>query len=187
MKLVKIIYSEDNKMLTDNYKMITKQLVLASSNISETKKLKLVNFIEEAEEKHLDVILSDSNYIGLSESDIKFIKVIYKDLPFDYKKLVQFQEDKQYIITEFVLTVALITLGYKIYKKFLSKAARTCKKFSGMKKTKCINEFKKDGIKAQISVLERGKSSCSKTRNPSACKVKIKEKVKKLKLKLKTM
>ena len=74
--------------------------------------------------------------------------------------------------------------GYKIYQRFLSKAARACSNKSGEEKTACIAQYRNNAIKAQIMELKKGLSVCAKTNNPAKCKATIEDKIKKLQNKL---
>jgi hypothetical protein len=174
------------EMLLEDYKSITRQLVLESSNITNSKKLSLVDFIEEAEENHLDVILSDPDYVGLTENDKEYIM---KALRHGYERGLEHGSEAtsdKYLsgIGGFVAGVALVTASYQVYKRFFSKAAKSCQGLSSVEKTSCMNKFKRDGIKAQISMLEKNKPKCSETKDPSKCKKKVDDKIRKLKAKL---
>jgi len=65
--------------------------------------------------------------------------------------------------------VAIIAASYYVYKRFLSKAARSCKGLSGNQKTICITKFKIAGAKAAIQKLEQSKQLCRKNSNPENC------------------
>jgi len=83
-----------------------------------------------------------------------------------------------------VAAAAAITLGYKIYKRFLSKAAKSCSGFSGDQKTNCMAKYKKQAMQQQIASMTKSLSSCSKTKDPNKCKNKIGIKIKGIKAKL---
>lgn len=64
-------------------------------------------------------------------------------------------------------------LGYgavKLYKAFLSKAARACKGKSGAEKTACIQAYKVKGYQAQANAIKAGMSKCEKSKDPEKCK-----------------
>jgi hypothetical protein len=81
----------------------------------------------------------------------------------------------------------VITVSYKAYKRFLSKASRACRGKKFAEKTSCMNKYKRDAMKKRLMDLNTGMSSCSKTKNPSKCKAKIINKARKLKAKLGTL
>ncbi len=83
-----------------------------------------------------------------------------------------------------VAIAALLYGGYKTYQRFLSKAARACASKSGAEKTACMEAFKKNAIKAQISDLKRGLSGCKNSKNPQKCQSAINAKIQKLQAKL---
>lgn len=83
-----------------------------------------------------------------------------------------------------MVAAAVITIAYQGYKRFLSKAARVCKHKKGYDKTSCMNRYRKDAMKKQLSDLEKGFISCNKTMEVYDCKDKIKAKIRKIKAKL---
>lgn len=76
-----------------------------------------------------------------------------------------------------VLIAAILTASYVVYKKYLSKAARVCKDYKGMKRKECIVKFEKEAIKAKISSLMKGLSLCNKSKDPVNCKSKLQQKI----------
>jgi tetrahydromethanopterin S-methyltransferase subunit F len=83
-----------------------------------------------------------------------------------------------------MVAAAVITIAYQGYKRFLSKAARACKHKKGDDKTSCMNRYRQDAMKKQVSDLEKGFISCNKTMEVYDCKDKIKAKIRKIKTKL---
>jgi hypothetical protein len=81
----------------------------------------------------------------------------------------------------------VLTVAHATYKRFLSKAARACKGLSGDNKTSCMNRYKREATKKQVSDLTLGIQGCSKTKNPLKCKQKIGNKINKLKAQLGTL
>ena len=78
------------------------------------------------------------------------------------------------------IAALVITVAYKAYKKYLSKAARACSGQKGVQKTSCMNKYKRDAKKKQISDLKMGIAGCVKTKYPEKCKAKIVKKMQKL-------
>ncbi len=79
------------------------------------------------------------------------------------------------------LAAAAIYGATKLYKNYLTKAGRACNHLSGSEKDDCIRKFKADGIRAQISDLQRASSGCNKSSNPAQCKMVVQNKIDKLK------
>jgi len=82
------------------------------------------------------------------------------------------------------LAALIMTVGYATYKKYFDKAEQACKTKIGADKVACVKKFKNDAIKAQISALNKNKSTCSKSKNPKRCSDEIVKKMTKLKEKL---
>jgi len=81
--------------------------------------------------------------------------------------------------------VSLIALAAtKIYRDKLSKAARSCSKFSGPEKKQCMYNFKRAAIQSQIGQLKSGMSSCNSVKDPNKCKQNIIKKINKLQNKI---
>jgi hypothetical protein len=82
------------------------------------------------------------------------------------------------------IAALVITVSYKVYKRFLSKAARMCKNLGGDAKTSCMNKYKRDSLKAQLGEIQKGKSICKKSKDPGKCVLKLDKKIHKIKVKL---
>jgi flagellar biosynthesis/type III secretory pathway protein FliH len=82
------------------------------------------------------------------------------------------------------IAALVITVSYKVYKRFLSKAARACKNLAGDAKTSCMNKYKRESLKAQVTELQKGRSICSKSKDPGKCTLKIDKKLHNIKVKL---
>ena len=80
-----------------------------------------------------------------------------------------------------VAVAALIALvlaaSYKVYRDYLSKAAKACKGKQGADKRNCMSEFKKKARKAKVMAMQKNISKCSRTKNPSECKRKLQAKI----------
>ena len=86
-----------------------------------------------------------------------------------------------------VVIAGIITSGTIVYKRYLSKAGRSCKGKSGKERSNCMKQYKINGREAQIKQLRSGLSACSKSKNPSKCKSKVSAKIKKVEDKIKKM
>ena len=84
----------------------------------------------------------------------------------------------------FVVPMAL-SLAAKAYKKFIDKAERTCRDYTGSEKTKCLKRFRAQGVKVKMLTLNKAKGMCGKDRSPEACRSKLTNKISKLQSKLK--
>jgi hypothetical protein len=84
----------------------------------------------------------------------------------------------------FVVPMAL-RMASNAYKAIFDKAAKACKDYTGMDKTKCLKRFKAQGVKAKMGALNKAKGMCGKDKNPEACKSKLTNKISKLQSKLK--
>jgi len=79
------------------------------------------------------------------------------------------------------LTAALLYGATKLYKNYLTKAARACSHLSGMEKDDCMRRYKTNAIRMQISDLRKSMAACNKTTNPQQCRLTIQTKINKLK------
>lgn len=79
------------------------------------------------------------------------------------------------------IAALVITVAYKTYKRFLSKGAKACKKYSGDKKTSCMYRYKRYATNKRVEDLNQGKEACKHTKDPSKCVAKIDKKITKLK------
>lgn len=82
---------------------------------------------------------------------------------------------------------AVAYLGYKIYKRFLSKYARQCNSASGKAKTVCMAAAKANAFEARIKAMESKKGMCAKSKEPDKCKAKVDKKINDMKAKLNKM
>lgn len=78
-----------------------------------------------------------------------------------------------------------VTLAAKVYKNYLSKAARACKGKKGPEKQQCMRKAKMNARKEKITSLTKAQGICSKTKNPGQCVAKLKLKIAKEKAKIK--
>jgi len=72
----------------------------------------------------------------------------------------------------------------KAYNRFAGKAAQSCRGRQGADRKMCVQNFKNQGIKAQMSAIRSGMAKCSSTNNPAKCKATINNKIQKLQSKL---
>jgi hypothetical protein len=76
-----------------------------------------------------------------------------------------------------VLVIVLLLVGHKIYKRFFSDAAQSCRNSDN--KNVCMIHFRIKAIKAEITYLKSRIGYCNKSTNPQKCKQKILERIRK--------
>jgi hypothetical protein len=86
-----------------------------------------------------------------------------------------------------VVSSLLLYGAVKTYKRFFSQAAKECKGKSGREKTICMNNARIKAMQAQLGDLQKAKTACAKSKNPTKCVktvtaniAKIQNKIKKL-------
>ena len=108
-----------------------------------------------------------------------------------YLRLIQEDEVVSEVVPKVGVSTALfvvpmaLNLAAKSYKAIFDKAAKVCKDYTGMDKTKCLKRFKAQGVKAKMGALNKAKGMCGKDKNPEACRSKLTNKISKLQAKLK--
>lgn len=83
-----------------------------------------------------------------------------------------------------MLAVLAIYASVKIYKRFYSKAAKSCSTYKGQKKTICMKKFQLTGYKAQLMDLKKAATQCGLTKDPEKCVRTIKSKMDKINKKI---
>jgi len=78
----------------------------------------------------------------------------------------------------------IFLVAKKAYKKYLSKAVRSCRKYKGIDRNECVRKFYLDAIKKDIEVMEKNKQACNTTRRPGKCIEKVDKRIRKQKTKL---
>jgi len=76
------------------------------------------------------------------------------------------------------LATLLAFAGIKLYKKYFSQAAKSCK--NSPDKAGCMKKFRQDAIKKQMDSLRSSLSSCKKSNNPEKCESLIQQRISKL-------
>lgn len=115
------------------------------------------------------------------------IKGIRKE--YEIENLKNIKQDK--LIGMVILGISIATATYFIYRNFLSKYAKVCRhllKSSRIGKknyyAQCVNKVRKEGAKEALKILAKGKSNCSKNKNPEKCKAKFDKQIAKWKEKM---
>lgn len=86
-----------------------------------------------------------------------------------------------------VLIAAATAAGHRVYKLYLTQAARQCKNLSGPEKRACIVKHRKAGYQAKMNSYIKARSDCGKTNNPERCQRELNNKIKKVKYKMGTL
>jgi hypothetical protein len=88
------------------------------------------------------------------------------------------------VIAGVLLAVLAIYVTSKLYKRFYSKAAKSCSSYKGQKKTICMKKFQLTGYKAQLIDLKNAATKCGFTKNPEKCAKIIRNKMDKINKKI---
>jgi hypothetical protein len=79
-----------------------------------------------------------------------------------------------------VLATIVLTIGYKLFKRYVTEKGRVCGRLKGNDKAKCEAKVTVEGLNQAVSKMNALKNSkCPKSKNPSECKQKIDAKIKK--------
>jgi len=81
------------------------------------------------------------------------------------------------IIGATAIIAAIGYTSYRLYKRFMSKAAKTCQGKKGKMKTICMNQYQIKGLEVSKKPLTDGIRGCSKAKEVQACKVKFNKKI----------
>jgi len=84
-----------------------------------------------------------------------------------------------------VVALLILKYGIKAYKKYLTKAAISCR--NAENKRECMMQFKKKAFQYEISVLKQSIKYCKRTKSPNKCEGKVKDKIIKLQNNIKSL
>jgi len=77
-----------------------------------------------------------------------------------------------------VLSVGgLLMTAYRLYKDYLTRAARACANLDPKEKRLCMLRFKIDGKRRQLTALTSLLSKCRQTKKPDECVDKLRQKI----------
>ena len=88
-------------------------------------------------------------------------------------------------LNEFVGTAIL--LGIATYKRYMSQAAKACKKFKFGEKTSCMRGYETKAIRSEIGALKGNINKCDKEKKSSLCRAKVDKRIIRLEDKLKKL
>ena len=71
----------------------------------------------------------------------------------------------------------LLMTAYRLYKDYLTKAARVCANLDPKEKRLCMLKYKIDGKRKQLTTLTSLVTKCRQTRNPDECLNKLRQKI----------
>lgn len=87
---------------------------------------------------------------------------------------------EELFLNEFIV-MPTILLAAHLYNRHLSTAAKSCAKYKGKDKSKCMITYKIKGRKLQFDKLKQAGNECSKDPKPDKCKEMVLKKAKKTK------
>ncbi len=85
------------------------------------------------------------------------------------------------------LAALALYASVKLYKRFMSKAAKSCAGQAGSAKTMCMKKYQHSAIAAQVKDLGLAMKACAKSKSPEKCKVPIQKKISNLQVKMQKM
>lgn len=167
--------------MLSNLQYFTTNYISFQENLTEQEKGTLIKWVKEATNDQIKSLL----ITGDCEYHQEAVK-IFNEFNLDRTISGAFgrQSGQQQGLAAAVIAAAAITLAYKSYKRFFSKAAKACSHYSGNQKTNCMTKYKKQAMTSQVSFLKKGMSQCSKSKDPTKCKQKIQTKINSIKGKL---
>lgn len=80
------------------------------------------------------------------------------------------------------IVAAALAASVIVYKKYLSKAARSCK--NSPDKEGCMEIYRDKALRAKINVIQKEKMKCKKGRDPSKCNAKLEDHIHRLTIKM---
>jgi len=150
----------------------------------------LFDYIKEADEEHVKHLLLTGIPVTLTEK----VGSYQPDSLTHWKDIGRAIIDKGYTkglstgrLQGFAAAAIAALAGVaiaKIWKNYMSKAAKACKDKSGPEKKNCMTKFKQEAVKKQIAELNSLKAKCSQSKSPTDCKAKIDKKLMGLKARL---
>ncbi len=131
-----------------------------------------------------DSILKTKKVVGLQAKITKLFNDLKQQATSASKAVTTFAKAHPAEISGVLLAVLAIYVSAKIYKRFYSKAAKSCSTYKGKHKTLCMKKFQLAGYKAQLIDLKRAATQCGLTKNPEKCVKTIKSKMDKINKKI---
>lgn len=160
-------------------------------DISFDDKVTFLKFVKEASGSQINHLLTEGKMVNdlkpLQEGDYDNLFKMFKE-PTKTQKTATYAKHYAAKATPAIAVAAVIAAAAfaatKIYKNYLSKAAKACSTKKGDAKKICMNKFKLDAMKHRIVALNKGKGACKKSKDPKKCVKGIDNKISKLKGKI---
>jgi hypothetical protein len=158
----------DKKLLTESWKEALTDLVLENAEIID--KSETITLINESVtfDKVKDYIKEDAGDDAFGSA----ISSANKNL----KDLQNKDKFKKGALGTAAVT-ALISVAIYAFKKFGTKANRSCNKLSGKERQVCKLKFSIQGCQAAIKLLTAKKVKCKKAKDPKKCNARINKKI----------
>ena len=126
------------------------------------------------ETKTVNKIKNKKSYIEYLKNAEKRIMKLKTDLNKDFLGNVPYLYQ---IIGATMIVAAIGYASYKLYKRFMSKAAKACQDKKGKVKTICMNQYQLKALEASKKPFTDGMKNCSKAKEVQACKAKFNKKI----------
>jgi hypothetical protein len=168
-------------------KIFALEYVKLHDRLLKEQKLAIGQFIMEASDDQVSyMLLTGEVKDKLNEKDLLYIKEIDMNVMpgANMDQKTAFGAGLGSGLAAAAYTAMIVVGAVKAYKRFLSKAARSCSGKSGHEKTSCMNKFKKQAQVAKVKALQGGMGKCAKTKDPTSCKSKLQAKINKEKAKM---
>jgi len=164
-------------------------------SLTKQQKLQIIDFIKEANEDQVYNLLITGKITSVKEAekiDPEMVKILKESSVWssvggisDYSGATPGQAFHQGVgqgagaaFATSAIVAGAAVLAVKLYKRFLSKAAKACNRKTGTEKTLCMNIYKKKALQAKATAFQQAKSKCSKSKNPTKCKASLDRKIK---------
>lgn len=163
-------------------KLITIFYIREDETLTESEKVQLMDYVEEASDDEVLFLLGTGNILGESSSDIMIngdAMHISEEKPWGpttYNPMIQ----SGISVGTNIISSASSAYGLKLNKKYVEKMQTKCDKEKGLAKKTCHNKVKRDGIRVEIKALSSMKVKCRKAKNAETCIQNIDKRIKEL-------
>jgi hypothetical protein len=154
--------------------------------ISDKDKLKLMGFVENANDEEILFLLatgqmpSESNFV-VKEIDGQAYRLEKVDFETISKTMANFQAFNP------AITAMALSISMKVGKEQMKKLASKCENEKGAAKTTCHKMIRRDAIRAEIRALSSMKTKCHKAKSSETCIKNIDKRIKQLQQRLDTI
>lgn len=175
-------------MKNKDLKLFTLFYINEHDKLTKVEKLKLMDFSSEASKTELLNLLISGNINSkhiVTKEEEEQISEIVGFLMWPLVSYMSYGAGLKDGMGAIALVSIASAVSYKIYKQYLTKAAKACKDKKGLAKEECMTKFKREGLKKQLNILQKGLVDCKNTKDPKLCQEKMKKKIDGIKNKLK--